>query len=150
MQNKTVTVLIGAAGCGKSTYANNLVAQTGARIINQDSIREKLCGNADDQSRNGEVFQLAVKQLHQELKAGNCVIWDNTSRNIKMRKLIVDIAMQYNAKLIAVFFKTPLDVCLARNAARSRKVPPEIIKKQYNELVEPVFEEGFEQIHFVE
>lgn len=146
MQNKIVMVLIGAAGCGKSTYTEQFPSYS---VINQDTIRAELCGDASDQSKNGEVFKTAISRLHKELNAGNSVIWDNTSRNPKMRKLVVDIAKQHQAKLIAVFFKTPLEVCLERNSKRLRQVPPEIIKKQYTELVEPSFEEGFEQIHFV-
>jgi predicted kinase len=49
----------------------------------------------------------------------------------------------------AVFFDVSLDVCLRRNALRSRVVPGEALAKMAAKLVPPSLEEGFARVTVV-
>lgn len=145
---QTLTVLIGPSGSGKSTWTKKN-AKAGDIVINMDTIRESICGDPSDQSKNQEVFKIAIKTLRDALSQGHSVIWDNTSRTPKSRREVLRIAEEFKIRKCAVLFTVPFDVCVKRNALRERKVPLDVIQRQFNDLTQPVADEGFEIIEFV-
>ena len=63
--------------------------------------------------------------------------------------LIVD-ARRHRRPAIAIVFNLPLDVCLGRNAARSRKVPASVIRRQVADVIRDIERldlEGFAAVH---
>lgn len=144
-----LAVMIGISGSGKSTYANGLKTSLDAQVVETDAIRLELTGNAEDQSQNGRVFDVAKKRVSDYLSRGKNTIIDATSLNIKERKDWIDIAKANNAEVRAYFVDTPVDVCKRQNSKRSRKVPEWVIDKQANKLQSPTSVEGFESITIV-
>ena len=61
---------------------------------------------------------------------------------------IVSSAKAHLLGVIAVFFKTPLEVCLSRNADRpaDEVVPERNVRNVYAAIEPPTIAEGFEQI----
>ena len=81
-----LAVLVGISGSGKSTYATGLQKSLKSELVQTDEIRVELCGNAEDQSKNGQVFAVARTRVSQFLSEGKNVIIDATSLNRKDRK----------------------------------------------------------------
>jgi predicted kinase len=46
----------------------------------------------------------------------------------------------------AVYFDTPIEVCMARNAARERVVPAAAMQRMARRLTPPTLDEGFQRI----
>ena len=62
----TMTMMVGLAASGKSTYAKKIVNDTDAIILSSDAIRWELFGDETDQEHNQQVFQ----ELHKRAKNG--------------------------------------------------------------------------------
>ena len=63
------------------------------------------------------------------------------------------MAREAGVPITLVYFQTPLDVCLERNAQRSsdRMVPEDVVRAMWNKMASspPVLEEGFARIDLV-
>ncbi len=70
-----LTLLVGPCGGGKSTFAKSFPARS---VISSDELREDLCGDSRDQSRNVEVFQAMRSIIRARLRAGLHTVVDAT------------------------------------------------------------------------
>lgn len=146
MNKPILAVMIGISGSGKSTYANGLKTSLNAQLVETDAIRLELTGDAEDQSQNGRVFEVAKKRVNNYLTEGKNVIIDATSLSMKERKDWIETGKANNAEVRAYFIDTPIDVCKAQNNKRNRKVPEWVIDKQANKLHPPTKAEGFDSV----
>ena len=140
----TVLVLVGLPGSGKSTWA----AAQPITVLSSDTIRQLLAGDATNQQIHQEVFRTLRFLLRRRLELGApATIIDATSLLPVHRKPFIKIAHSLGAHAEAVYFDTPLEECLRRNATRSRVVPPEVIAALAAKLRPPTPAEGFTKIH---
>jgi predicted kinase len=144
-----LAVMTGISGSGKSTYANGLKTSLNAQLVETDSIRLELTGNAEDQSQNSKVFEIARKRVNDYLSQGKNTIIDATSLSVKDRKDWIEIGKNNNAEVRAYFIDTPVDVCKSQNNKRARKVPEWVIDKQASKLHAPTRAEGFDSVVIV-
>lgn len=141
--------MIGISGSGKSTYANGLKTSINAELVETDAIRQELTGDAEDQSQNGKVFDIARKRVNDILAQGKNAIIDATSLSIKDRKDWIEIGRKNDANVRAYFIDTPVSVCKSQNNKRTRKVPEWVIDRQASKLYPPTREEGFDSVTVV-
>lgn len=141
-----LAVMVGISGSGKSTYANGLKTSLNAQLVETDAIRQEITGNAEDQSQNRRVFDIAKKRVNDYLAQGKNTIIDATSLTIGERKDWIDIAKSNNAEVRAYFVDTPVSVCKSQNNKRTRKVPEWVIDKQASKLYAPTKIEGFDSV----
>lgn len=142
-------VLCGPSYCGKSTYAEklkNFIAShdVGVTIVNPDSIREEVFGDAGKQDKGHVIFQMAYNRVKEALERGDIVIFDATNLTLRARKPLIEIAREYKTMVIAITFKDlSMGEFVERYAARERRVPIEIVGKQRSKYVLPTRREGF-------
>lgn len=142
MRNKLI-VLVGLPGSGKSTWA----ARQNIGILASDAVREILTGDPENQAANRLVFPTLRYLLAMRVKAGmTATILDATSLTPKERKVWLRTAEALGCDAEAVFFDTPLEVCKARNAGRSRVVPDDVMDRFAARLVQPTEAEGFSKV----
>ncbi len=116
-------------------------------MLSSDTIRLLLADDENDQSIHSRVFAALRYMLVQRLEIGRPVTYiDATHLTREERKPYVQIAREHHAEIEAVFFNTPLDVCLARNRQRSRHVPEDVLKTMAGKLQPPAYDEGFSRI----
>lgn len=135
-------ITIGAPGSGKSTYAKELQKthfQDGfpVVILNADELRGYYGKDETDQSVSAQAFEFIRHALNMLLKQGFHVLIDVTSKDMRARAEFLAIARKYKVSTMALVFNTPLEICQARNAARSRVVPPDVVERIYNQIVLP-------------
>ncbi|MBS0276494.1 MAG: AAA family ATPase [Proteobacteria bacterium] len=136
-------LLVGLPGSGKSTWA----LRQGLPVLSSDAMRGTLADDVRDQSIHGRVFASLRYLIRQRVAIGRpvtCV--DATHLTRKERKPYFRIR---RCQVEAVFFDTPLEICQARNRARDRVVPPEIIDSMAVKMTPPSLEEGFALITVV-
>lgn len=132
--NMRLILLVGIPGSGKTTLAKKLV-EKGFQRLCADDIREELYGDAAVQGDAAEVFGIFFKRLEQGLQAGKNIVVDNTNMNRKHRQPILQRAKAAGYTDIQLWcLDVPLDVCLARNKARQRLVPEDIVANMFMEL----------------
>jgi predicted kinase len=139
-----LVVLIGAAASGKSTFAAAHFASEA--VVSSDDLRAEVPEPPPDDV----VFAALHRQVQARLAAGRVAVIDATNIDWMWRaELIVD-ARRHRRPAIAIVFNPPLDVCLARNAARSRKVPASVIRRQVADVIRDIERldlEGFAAVH---
>ena len=141
----------GIPAAGKSTWLKLLLEDNPEmELICPDDIREQLTGDAADQSKNAEVWQMAYELLHVAFMGEKDVVFDSTMVDKKSRKAPLKIAKKYGAEKIAIAFPVTLETALERNAGRDRKVPDFIIEKFFKRFTLPSKSEGFSQVIIVD
>ena len=107
--------------------------------ISSDEIRRVLADDPTDQSIHSLVFATIRYLVRQRLRIGRAVTYvDATHLTRKERKPYLRIGVPVEA----LFFDTPLEVCIARNANRPRIVPEDAIRKMAGKLQPPTLDEG--------
>ena len=106
-----LTVLMGAPGAGKSTYAKG----TGAHVVTTDA------GRAGRQAP-GEILHNAYREINAALAAGKNVVFDTTGSNPAVRKAAATIAQKHGAQLAARVIDTPVASCLQAQSGRAHPV----------------------------
>jgi predicted kinase len=93
------------------------------------------------------VFLALRYLLRQRLALARPVtVVDATNLTSDDRRPYIEIARLYGAVAEALFFDTPVEVCMQRNARRNRVVPEEAIRAMAERLRPPRPEEGFVKI----
>ena len=141
-------MLIGPAGCGKSTRAESFWSSDKYEIVSSDEIREELYGDAAIQRNPREVFEIMHWRTIEYLKEGTHVIYDATNLTYKNRKSILDKVSSL-AYCVAMIVATPLDTILEQNRSRERVVPEDVIMRQLCQFEMPTFSEGFNAIRVI-
>jgi predicted kinase len=141
-----LVVLIGAAASGKSSFAAaHFVADC---IVSSDRLRTQMTGAPSDEA----VFAELHRQVQARLAAGLLTVVDATNTDWMWRAALLTDARHEGRAAIAIVFDLPLDVCLARNAARPRTVPASVIRRQVADVtrdVERLDLEGFAAIYIL-
>ena len=145
-------MMVGLSGSGKSTFASkydipNTYFET--KRISSDEIRERICGDAKDQSRNNEVFEIVHKEIINALKSNYNVIFDATNLTIKDRRSILQKIKNIPCIKRCIIMATPIDICKKRNSIRDRAVPDDVITRQVSKFEIPFYEEGFDYIDVI-
>ncbi len=114
-----VVVLIGLPGAGKSHWLDTL----GVNSLSSDALRKLLADDETDQSIHPQVFETLRYLLRQRLALRRPVTYiDATNLTPEERHPYIAIGRAYGCEVEAVFFETPLAVCLERNRqARPRR-----------------------------
>lgn len=133
--NFQLLLLIGAPGSGKTTVREKLVAQyPDLKVISMDERRKELTGDANDQSRNDEVFRWQQHQLNKAMGDRQNTVVDATNATRKLRKTLWDTGRKDGALCSAIYFDIPLATLLERNAQREKRVPDDVVKRFYDAL----------------
>jgi predicted kinase len=131
---KTLTITRGLPGSGKSTWAK---AQPNAARINRDDLRKMLYGTASHEHASEQQVTLvqhaAVRAL---LTDGVDVICDDTNLRARYVRALFEVAAECGAEaVIEDFTDVPLEVCLARDAAREDPVGEQVIRRLHERFL---------------
>ena len=126
----------GVPGSGKSTYAQAWVKAGQNRVrINRDDLRkmlfDKFWGLDED-----FVTVVADSIFYDAVMEKKSIIIDNTNIKPADFRGFLDVARANGYDIFIKLFDVPLHVAQERNASRSRQVPPEVIEKMFNKLME--------------
>jgi predicted kinase len=143
MQAQTVYVLVGLPGSGKSTW----LKEQRANAISSDALRLLLIDDETNQGIHRRVFRTVRYLVRQRLELGRPHTYvDATNLTPKDRRAYIVIAQLYGARVEAIYFDVPLEICKQRNAARSRVVPEDALDMLAAKLIPPTRDEGFDAV----
>jgi predicted kinase len=138
-----LVVLAGLPGSGKSTWA----AQQAYSVLSSDAIRLLIADDPAVQTIHRRVFATlrSLARARMELRRPITCI-DATSLTRWERRQWIRLADDADCEAEAIFFNTPLEVCLARNAGRDRVVPTDVVREMARRLEPPSIAEGFARV----
>ena len=136
MQTKrTMILMMGLQGSGKSTFCREILGNTYV-YVNLDTLK----------TRHRE------KLLIQEcMEQGKSFIVDNTNPTRKDRQRYIPTARAAGYRVIGYFMESKLKACIERNEQRegAAKIPSMAIAATSNRLQMPSYDEGFDELYFV-
>lgn len=125
-----LVALVGPAAAGKSTYARTVYGE--GLTVSLDGLRGLVCGDPADQSATPAAVEVLHRVVGERLRRGQLVVVDAANLALAARLSLLHIADGVGlVDTEAVLFRVPLGLCRARNAARCRRLPEEVLGVQH-------------------
>lgn len=147
---RTLLVLCGPAGSGKSTFATQRFAAT--TIVSSDHCRAMICDDENNQQVNRDTFELFHLIIQKRLSLGRFTVADSTALQPEARRKLRDLSRQFGYFGCLLIFNTPPEICLERNKSRHRSVEERVIPYHAGLLQRTLRDsprEGWEMIHIL-
>lgn len=145
-------ILVGVAGSGKSTFADNYINTTDekGKIFSSDDYRVKMFGSSKEGNKKGNsstVFNKMNKDLMREIRKSkkDILVYDATNLTRKRRRALYNNAKNWSkgeVEVRIVYFSLPLIELFENNELRLRfepekYVPEDVILRMYKTLQVP-------------
>lgn len=124
-------LLVGAAGSGKSTFAEKVFNTPNAIIVSSDACRKEISGDENNQKVTKEAFELFYKKIENGIIDRKQVVADATNLDEFGRNELYQIAQRHDVPVYALIFNIPLEIIKRQNKARDRIVPEYVIDKHF-------------------
>lgn len=135
-KRKTVYVLIGPKGSGKTFIGRLLEKKVGINFLSVDELglqkssESKLTGN----DRIVESFQQEEAALEEILQSRHAVSFESTGAHPYLREVLIRLKAKYDVKLVRVY--APLEICYERCLERDQSVQLPLTNSQLIEINE--------------
>ncbi len=129
-----LVLLVGAAGSGKSTWAN--ARYRDVEVVSSDALRAVVGSGPNDIEASADAFRLLDQIVEGRARRGLTVVVDTLGLDPTRRAVWAALARESGLPLVAIVFTTAPDVCRARNAARDRPVPAAALAGQLRRMRE--------------
>ena len=142
-------MLIGLPGAGKSQCAERLKGDlrlSSPLVIASDAIRKEIFGDETIQDNPERVFELMQQRTIAAITSGNDVIYDATNISRKKRRHL--LTQLPSCEKIACVVWARYETCIERDAARSRTVGEDVIRRMLINFQPPYYDEGWNRIVF--
>jgi len=143
---KTVHMLIGGIGTGKSTFAEKLAKKDSIRIISGDDIQERFKEMSDD-----EVDEITARLLDESFLQNKSFIVDGKHLNPRNRESLITTAKERGYKVYGYDFGKGSIMSLLRRLRSPRKYTEEYWEEVYQSDLKsfstPDIDEGFDRIY---
>ena len=148
ISTRTLIVLCGTAGAGKSTFARQHFKLT--QVVSSDTCRALICDGECTQDIDPDTFDLFHFIIQKRLKLGRLTVADSTALYDFARRRLLDLAQHAAYHTCLIVFNIPRAVCLQRDQQRPRHVGEAEICTQdalLQEALQQIHSEPWEQIH---
>ncbi|HLH60905.1 MAG TPA: AAA family ATPase [Ktedonobacteraceae bacterium] len=146
--HRTLLVLCGPAGSGKSTFAAQRFIPTS--IVSSDHCRAMICDDENNQQVNRDTFDLFHYIIHKRLFLGRFTVADSTALQFEARRKLRELSRQFGYLGCLLIFDIPPEICLERDRMRHRIVGEQVVAYHAGLLqrtLQDAPDEGWEQVH---
>lgn len=130
-----VVLMSGLPGAGKDSYIKKHYPDW--PVISLDELRIKSGISPTDKTGNGQIIQEAKEQARVYLRKQQSFVWNATNTTSQMRAQLLDLFMQYQAKMKIVYVEVPYQHLHQQNSSRDEVVPRVVIDKLVMKLEVP-------------
>jgi protein phosphatase len=146
---KSLVVLVGASGSGKSTFAQAHFRPT--EVLSSDGCRALVSDDESDQAASQDAFDVLRFIAARRLRLARLTVADATNVRLEQRAPLLALARKHEIPCVAIVFDVPEELCLDRNRSRAgRIVDASVVRKQIRDLRESLrslHEEGFSRVY---
>jgi protein phosphatase len=123
LPSDALVLLVGPAGCGKSTFARTHFAPT--QVVSSDECRALVSNDESNSAASADAFALMHFITEKRLKRHRLTVADATNVHAEKREALLAIARHWRRPAFAIVFDLPAALCQERNRLRAgRQVPP--------------------------
>lgn len=126
LPRRTLLVLCGLAGSGKSTFAERHFPET--NIVSSDRCRGMICDDENNQTINRDAFDLFHYILQKRMLLGRFCVADSVALKPHARRNLRDLARRFGYYGCLLIFNTPPEICIARDLQRTRQVGESVVR----------------------
>jgi len=145
----SLVVMIGASGCGKSTFARTHFKPF--ETLSSDFCRGLVSNDENNQSATTAAFDVLHYVAAKRLEAGLLTVVDATNVQPEARKPLIELARRYHVLPVAIVLDMAERVCADRNRTRAdRNFGGHVIRQQRGQLhrsMRGLEREGFRHLH---
>ena len=142
---KKLYIMVGAPGCGKTTYIRTHATPGHSAHISRDAIRFAKVEEGESYfSREKEVYKTFIRQIVMAFDNPWIEeVWADATHLTKgsRKKLLSHLGIA-DIDVIPVVIMPELDICLGQNMLRTgrERVPDAIVEKMYNSYEDPAYD----------
>ena len=140
-------MLSGLPGMGKDYYIQS--SGMDMPVVSLDAIRRKHKLSPTDKSANGWVVQTAKEEARTYLRKGQDFVWNATNITRQMRAQLIDLFVDYGAKVKIVYLEQPYHTWRQQNKSREYALPESVLDKMLDKLEIPLLTEAHEVVYHV-
>jgi predicted kinase len=147
LPRRTLLVLCGPTGSGKSTFAAQRFPAT--TIVSSDRCRGLLCDDENEQAFNRDAFDLFYYILRKRMQNGFFCVADSTALQPDARQQLRKLSRYYGYYGCLLILVTTPEMCIQRNSQRARQVDESVVRYHHSLLpgvLENAPKEGWERI----
>jgi len=123
-----VVILVGPGASGKSTWAGaNFPADC---VVSSDSLRALVGAGDDDIAASADAFAVLDDVVRRRVARRLTTVIDTLGLEPQRRAGWLALARQHGLACMAVAFDTPAAECRARNRARAKRIPVQVLASQ--------------------
>ena len=145
----SLVLLVGVAGCGKSTFAHAHFAPV--EVLSSDACRALVANDESDQTASAAAFEVLHLVVAKRLERGLLTVVDATNVQPTARAPLVALAQRAGVPAAAIVLDLPEQLCEARSGARAQRVvAAHVVRRQYVQLqlsLGALAEEGFRPLY---
>lgn len=134
LPRRTLLVLCGPAGSGKSTFATQRFPET--LIVSSDRCRGMICDNENDQTVNRDTFDLFHYILQKRMLLGRSCVADSVALKPYARNNLRQLSRRFGYFGCVLLFDISLEVCLLRDGQRARQVGESVIRYHAGQMAQ--------------
>ncbi len=129
----SLVVLIGASGCGKSSFARVHFKPT--EVLSSDFCRGLVSDDENAQAATKDAFEVLHFVARKRLAGGRLTVVDATNVQPEARKPLVALAREFHVLPVAIVLNLPEKLCHERNQNRpDRQFGPHVVRNQSQQL----------------
>lgn len=122
---RSLVVLIGLPGCGKSTFARRHFWESS--IVSSDACRLLVSDDERNQVVSPQAFAVMEAIAAGRMELGRLVVVDATNLKISARNPWLDLARKHEYPAYAIVLDVPPAECIRRDGGRARRVGAGVI-----------------------
>jgi predicted kinase len=145
---RTLLVLCGPAGSGKSTFAAQRFPETA--IVSSDRCRGMICDDENNQAVTRDAFDLFHYILQKRMSLGRLCVADSVALRASARQSLRLLSRRFGYFGCLLVFRTAPDVCIARDQQRERHVGESVVRYHsalLTQALQEIPEEGWELVY---
>jgi protein phosphatase len=148
LPDPSLVVLMGASGCGKSTFAARHFAAT--EVLSSDRCRGLVADDENDQAASADAFAVLHFIASRRLANMRLTVVDATNVERAGRAPLVELAREHDLFAVAIVLDMPQALCHQRNAGRpDRDFGAHLVRRQSAQLrrsLRGLRREGFRRV----
>jgi protein phosphatase len=150
LPRRTLLVLCGPAGSGKSTFAARHFPPT--NIVSSDRCRAMICDDENDQAVTRDAFDLFHSILQKRMQWGRFCVADSVALKAYARENLRNLSRRFGYFGCLLIFATSPEVCIERDRQRARQVGESVVRYHADLLAQTLRDvpnEGWELVYLL-